>query len=251
MTRKLLAIFSALLIAASLCACNSEKEKESDTSGKINIGGETTDKAGSETEDESGQGIGTGSQNNTDNAESYTYTEKNDIVYIIHPNGAVKLHGDGETSDTSLINGSKINRIAISTDGSWSKVVYENKTYYVVTKCLTTMSNLDEGFTDVSKTLHLDVDALSIRITPSMDNHTIGYFGKGDEVKIIAENTETGWYKVEFVNYDGDTVTGYVADDDKYYTEKSTAAESEAESTESTAASVADKGEETTAAAGK
>lgn len=245
MTRKILAIFSALLIAASLCACSSDKNEESDTNKKIDV--ETTGGTTGETDGESGEGIGTGSSDKKDDPESYKYNEKSDVVYIIHPNGAVRLHGEGETADTSLKNGSKLNRIAISTDGSWSKIVYENKTYYVVTSCLTTMADLDEGFTAVSKTLHLDTDALSIRNTPSMDNQVIGYYNKGDEVKVIAENISTGWYKVEFVNYEGQTITGYVADDDKYYVEKDTAAESTSQETESNE----DTNDVTTATAGK
>ncbi len=213
--RKFLAILSAILITASLCACNNVGEEET-TGGKINIGEGTGTE---EVTDENGSVVKGDENNQYDvDPEDATYTDANDTVYIIHPNGAVKLHGEGDTKDTSLKNGSELKRIAISKKDGWSKVIYNEKTYYVVTSCLTTMKNFDEGFVAVDKTLTLAVTSLNIRNTPSMDNQIIGYLSADVPVKVIAENTTTGWYKVEFTAYGGETAVGYVVSDAKYYT---------------------------------
>ena len=51
-------------------------------------------------------------------------------------------------------------------------------------------------------------------------------FRSGEETKVIAENTETGWYKVEFVAYGGETMTGYIKSGaDNFVTETETTSE--------------------------
>ncbi len=231
--RKFLAILSALLIAASLCACNNGGEEET-TDGKININDETNDNGETNNNGGTNNGeTGTGENGNeitppeVDDPENADYVTADDTVYIIHPNGAVKLHGAGDTKDTSLKNGSELKRIAISEKDGWSKVLYNEETYYVVTSCLTTMADFDEGFVEVEKTLTLAVTSLNIRNTPSMDNQIIGYLSADIPVKVIAENTTTGWYKVEFTAYGGATETGYVVSDAKYYTEETTTTDAE------------------------
>ena len=240
MNRRLLAIISALLISASLCACSGGKEEET-TGNKIEVPSREETSSNTETNEQ-------GSQINPPVADKapgeLEYTAKDGKVYILHENGAVNLRNADGTVFKSFDNGTEFERIAVSKDGEWTKVKYEDKEYYVVTNCVTDLADLDEGFAKVDKTLKLKTDALSIRMSPETTGRVVGYYDKGDEVKVIAENTTIGWYKVEFTAYGGATAIGYVASDAKYYEADETTEAATTDSEETTAAT-----EETTTAA--
>ena len=239
MNRRLLAIISALLISASLCACSGGKEEET-TDNKIEVPSREETSSNTETNEQ-------GSQINPPVADKapgeLEYTAKDGKVYILHENGAVNLRNADGTVFKSFDNGTEFERIAVSKDGEWTKVKYEDKEYYVVTNCVTDLADLDEGFAKVEKTLKLKTDALSIRMSPETTGRVVGYYDKGDEVKVIAENTTIGWYKVEFTAYGGATAIGYVASDAKYYEADETTEAATTDSEETTAAT-----EETTTA---
>ena len=216
MTKKILAVILAVLMIAALCACTPNEEEETTTDNRIDINDPENTGSGTESNE-------TGSQVEnppvTDVPGELDYTASEGKVYILHENGAVNLRNADGTVFKSFPNGTELNRIAVSNDGEWTKVVYEGKEYYVVTACVTDIADIDEGFVETSKTLTLATAALSIRIAPSMNNSIIGYFDEGDEIKVIAENATEGWYKVEFVAYGGETKTGYIASNAKYFVE--------------------------------
>ena len=232
MNRRLLAIISALLISASLCACSGGKEEET-TGNKIEVPSREETSSNTETNEQ-------GSQINPPVADKapgeLEYTAKDGKVYILHENGAVNLRNADGTVFKSFDNGTEFERIAVSKDGEWTKVKYEDKEYYVVTNCVTDLADLDEGFAKVEKTLKLKTDALSIRMSPETTGRVVGYYDKGDEVKVIAENTTIGWYKVEFTAYGGATAIGSVASDAKYYEADETTEAATTDSEETTAA---------------
>ena len=231
MNRRLLAIISALLISASLCACSGGKEEET-TDNKIEVPSREETSSNTETNEQ-------GSQINPPVADKapgeLEYTAKDGKVYILHENGAVNLRNADGTVFKSFDNGTEFERTAVSKDGEWTKVKYEDKEYYVVTSCITDLKDLDEGFAKVEKTLKLKTAALSIRMSPETTGRVVGYYNEGDEVKVIAENTTTGWYKVEFTAYGGETTIGYVASDAKYYETDETTEETTTASEETTA----------------
>ena len=134
---------------------------------------------------------------------------------------------------TELVKIAESNESAIDSEGNeykWFKVKYDDAEWYVKSTLVTSMSNPDDGFTAVTKTLYLNTKSLSIRLYPNTENPAVGYLYKGDAVKIIAENTESGWYKIDF---EGSTYTPageyYVVSDAKYFSEKPVQAEAEAE----------------------
>ena len=246
MNKKLIAIISAvalvglLAVAASFAACGDNNPAEEDTSSntQVNIPG-----------DESG------SENNVTPNEELTFTDCDaQDVYVLHANGAVNLRSNPDYTATSIKvsvnNGTKLSRVAVSTNGEWSKVVYEENVYYIVTKALTTFANLDEGFVACDKTLTKAEGSLTIRIEPAMsEKDPIGWYKEGDTVKVVAENATTGWYKVEFVNSDGNTVFGYIASDAKYFvgakdetSEESSSVETETETETETEAKAENSG---------
>ncbi len=222
MTRKLIALFSALLIAASFCACNGNGgEEDSTNDNNINISGDEEPSGGDSTGGETGEDI-TSPEDNTKNPGDLSYTDKNDKIYVLAPSGALNLRTADYEIKKSVETGTELSRIAISTDGVWSKIVYEEETLYVNNKYITSLADLDAGFTAVEKTL-VSVGALKCHIAPEqdeawqMDIKIVNWYEEGDEVKVVAENTTTGWYKVEFTAYGGATAYGYVVSDAKYY----------------------------------
>jgi hypothetical protein len=224
MNKKILAIITALLLAASLCACGDKQEEETTNNNKIDIpNGSDTQGTGDEESDASEESDETNDQNASageeDDHADQTYVDLSEAktVYILHPNGAVKLHGTGEVKDTSLPNGSQVSMVAKSENGEWSKVVYNNTTYYVASACLTELQDLDAGFTPVERTLKVKVKSVNVRNTPSMDNHIIGYLYQDENVKVLAQNAEEGWLKVEFVPYGGGTAVGYVVANQEFF----------------------------------
>jgi len=221
MFKKLLAILLVLLMSVSLFACNDTEEDTTD-GGNINITEGDTDENG-----ETGDEIDTGSTpTEIGDPGEYSYSECNETVYVNNPDSAATLRTADYVAKGSVAHGTELRRIGLSTDAAnyWSKVVYNEETYYVATKLLTTMKNPDEGFVEVTKTVVINekTGALNIRNIPSMESTVVGYASAGKDIKVIAENVATGWYKIEFVNADEKTVTGYIASDAKYFVTKET-----------------------------
>ncbi|MBE6584300.1 MAG: hypothetical protein E7649_04850 [Ruminococcaceae bacterium] len=225
MTKKILAIILAALMVAALAACtNGNNGGESTTDGgTINVGNNESNN-GTETEpDETGSEVQT--PDNVEAPGELDYVESTGFVYILHKNGAVNLRKADNSIFKSFPNGTKFQKIAVSEDGSVTKVVYEGEQYYIYSTGVTTLENLDEGFVEESKTLVLATDSLKIRIAPDYENthEAIGFYQKGQEVKVIAvnvSNPEEPWYKVEFVAYGGETKTGYVSASAKHYVQE-------------------------------
>lgn len=230
MTRRLIAIFTALLLTATLCACNDDKPpKDEETTGtKINIGTQDETDSQEQTEETSEEKT---TETETDApVVSTTFTEQKDTVYVISFANQVNLRSEPNMKETSakmvVENGIELQRIAVSDDG-WSKVIYDGSEYYIGSTYVTTLKDLDEGFTEVSKTLTL-AGSLFVRISPTMDNEKIDTLAEGAVVTVVAENTNTGWYKITF---DGlYAKEGYIVSDAKYFVadEETTAAADEA-----------------------
>ncbi len=237
----------ALIVAASLVACNNEEEDptEEPTNTATETGTEV-DTSEKET-DEEGSEIGTGAPADSSVPGELDYVESIGTVYILHKNSAVNLRNADNTIFKSFNNGTELQKIAVSTNGDWTKVLYEGEEYYIISSGVTTLANLDAGFEDVDMTLVIAAESLKIRIAPDYENthEPIGFYQKGDEAKVIGINTtnpEEPWYKVEFVAYDGETKTGYVSAASKHYVQDETEAATEATTEAATDASTESAG---------
>lgn len=218
MSRKLFAILMALIISASLVACNGN-ENEEPTGGKVD---NTTTETGTEANtneaatNEEGETVGNNAPTEIGDPKDYTYTECDQTVYVNNPNSAVTLRTAEYKAKGSVAHGTELRRIGISTDGAnyWSKIIYEEKEYYVASKFLTTLKDADEGFVAVDKIVVVNkmTGSLNIRNLPTFDGSAIiGYALAGVETHVIAENTETGWYKIEFIPYGSqEKAVGYI-----------------------------------------
>lgn len=201
--KKLLIILAALLVASSLVACNNNdsKDNENDTNSTLKVPTNTSGNDEQTTEKE---------VSNTP-ATDRTFKETNDKIVIASGSGALNLRTDTNLKDSSLSGislstGTVLDRV--STDGEWSKVTYEEKTYYVVNK-YTGNATLVDGFEDVSKTIKIKdnddtANGLNIRAIPDKDSGTITVMAiaqAGDTVKVTGYHTgldlTQGWYRVE------------------------------------------------------
>ena len=232
MTKKILAIILAALMVVTMVACtNGNKDEDTTTDGKINITTEGSTDDSTES-DETGAPVDT-TEDKTPG--EYDYNESTGTVYILHANGAVNLRKADGTVFKSFPNGTELQKIAVSSDGSMTKVVYEGKEYYIYSSCVTTLADPDEGFVEENLTLVLATASLKIRRVPDYEDahEPIGFYQEGNEVKVIAVNNtnpDEPWYKVEFVANDGSTKTGYVSAAKKWYVQDKTETGSETES---------------------
>lgn len=132
---------------------------------------------------------------------------------------------------TALIKIAESNETAKDSDGydyKWYKVKYEDAEWFVKSTLTTTVEDPDNGFVAVEKTLYLNTQGLSVRQFPNTENNPVAYLSMGEEIKVIAENTELGWYKI---SYDGKYVKGefYITSEAKYFSETPVETGSESE----------------------
>ena len=215
MNKKIIAIIVAVALVfvvalvATLVACNDNEQNPEESGSQVEL------PSGSESESGSG-----GSSSTIGDPGEYTYTACNETVYV--SSSAATLRTAEYEAKGSVKQGTALTRTGISNDadGYWSKVTYEGETYYVASKLLTDIADPNEGFVEVSKTVVVNekTGSLNIRSLPTTKgSEIIGYAEAGVEITVIAENTTTGWYKVQFVAYSGETMTGYIASDAKYF----------------------------------
>ncbi|MBR3879639.1 MAG: hypothetical protein IKJ24_05925, partial [Clostridia bacterium] len=160
MIKKILALLLVLLLSVALFACNDNEEETTDD-GKINV--ETNDQTG----DETGNEIETGDVNTEiGDPGEYSYSERNETVYVNNPDSAVTLRSADYEPMGSIAHGTELKRIGLSTDNAnyWSKVIYEEEEYYIASKFITTIKNPDEGFVEVTKTVVVNEQTGSLNI---------------------------------------------------------------------------------------
>jgi uncharacterized protein YgiM (DUF1202 family) len=247
MARKILAITIALLMAVSLIACTNGNEEES-TSGNntINIPEEsTTTTGGNSTETGTETGNGGAVIDEKPGDLTYDALEAAEDIYVLHQNGAVNLREADNSIFKSVANGTALKRIAISKDGVWSKVLYEGKEYYIVTKAVTTFADVTAGFVATTLTL-TSVGSLNVRIAPEVSeiagkvtqDNVVGTFEPGDKIKVVAYNEELGWYQVEFdCDYEGPV---FIRAKAEYFVETSTTTEETTTAVEETTTAAAE-----------
>ena len=260
MTRKIIAIFAALLLSLSFVACSEQQETtEETTATKIEI---TTDATTAETTEEETEAEETKapSTSGVKDPGEYGYTDCNETLYVyINGGGEVTLRAADYEYLGTLKQGDKVTRIGVSNDadGYWSKVTVGGKTGYVASKFLSEINVLaPEGFTAVEKTVKIDpmTGSLNVREIPDMSGDIIAWVTSEAPVKVLAENTVSGWYQIETTNPEGKTVIGYIASNAEYFVKEETTTEAttaEVTEAETEAATEAETETETAAPAGK
>ena len=223
------ALIAAIIIVASFAACN-DNNNPGETDGSNQASLPEDEESGNET------GNGSSTPSEIGNPGEYTYADRNETVYV--SSSAATLRTADYEAKGSIPHGTQLQRTGLSTDEAnyWSKVTHDGETYYIASKLLTDVNpaEVDAGFTTVDKTVRLNGNGetgtlfLNIRDIPSMQSSVIGQVTWEMEIKVIAENSTTEWYKIEFVDYEGATKTGYIASDAKYYVTANTETNTEA-----------------------
>ena len=147
------------------------------------------------------------------------YVAESTTVYV--KTATAKLYEVEDTEKTETVkrfdeeNKNKLTRIAKSTDNAWSKVTFNDKTYYVLTSSLTTADMLAEHFTVLTSEQTMYVSntdgGVNIRQYPTAESNELSKPLKslpvGTAIKVLA--TGTGWYKIRYEN-GSESVTGFM-----------------------------------------
>lgn len=226
--KKIIIILAALLVATSLVACNNNNnDNDNNEVPTVSIPSTPTEE--------------TPTEDNTPSVDR-DFDEKNDVIYVMTPNGAANLRTDTNFDESSKSGVSVPNNTAlerIGADANWSKVVYEGEEYYIANKLIITKDVLD-GFEDVSKTVKVAAASINVRYAPArLTDEPIYTLVEGVEVEVVGFNAdlgEEGWYKIKLAD-DADYEYGYVSAYHEYYVaEASTEAATEAATEASTEA---------------
>lgn len=236
---KKLALFLAvlMLISAMFVACSKKNKDVDDDVKKPSVENETkTDETTGETTTD-----GTGEDETTGEYTPATFTFSNCDETEVYAVGSVNIRKQpsfaSDVEKKAVVDKTALVKIAVSNETAtdsenneykWFKVRYEDQEWYVKSTLVTSIIDADAGFTPVEKTLYLNTKSLSIRQFPTTENPAVGYLYKGNTVKVIAENVESGWYKIQF---EGSTYTPageyYIVSDANYFSEKPVEADAE------------------------
>lgn len=167
----------------------------------------------------------------TENVESVKTGYPDDYHYkMLYENVYVNCEAVIYNSDYEVVctleRGTKVIRVGISdTDGYyWSEIALDKdgtEFYYIATKFLSGDLEIDSGFTGVYRIAKIkeQVGEINIFNIPSAENgRVINSISAGEDVYIIAENTDLGFYKVFYPTM-GWIGQGYVSSDKDLYSE--------------------------------
>ena len=223
---KFFAIIMALILALSITACGNKNNEESTTGQKINIQEDEPKNTQNTTEETSNQNEETTAKVPTVDRQSdpgeFTYVETNDTVYVINKINSVTFRSGSYAALGEFKNGTALERIAISEDGRWSKVIFNGVEGYVATRNLTSHNPKDNNFEPCDLTLTVTKDkTVNVRISPEIPTgidttdedevyfNVVAQIFEGFTFKVIAVDSELGWYKIEYAPAAGTLAEGY------------------------------------------
>lgn len=227
--KKLAIILAALLISSAMLAACSKNDGDENLSG--NDPDPITDESSINDETDSDSTTEEETSNDEDDSTTtpdipvveFTFKEVENItIYTYKP---VNLHNAPNLESSSAVKdqltaGAKLLKVGESNETSKDKsgsdyklfkvklLDKEDNTEYYIKSTLTTIvdpNNVDAGFTEVSKTVYTTFGSTLIgRLLPDPEHYgytdtgiyTIGKKDASVEINVVAENTESGWYKI-------------------------------------------------------
>ena len=227
-----------MLISAMVVACSKKTQDEEDDVKKDPVIEDETD-ANDATDETTTNGTVEDNTTGEYTPATFTFTDCDETeVYAVgsvnirkQPSFASDVEKKAVVDKTVLVKIAVSNETATDSENNeykWFKVRYEDQEWYVKSTLVTSIVDADAGFTPVEKTLYLNTKSLSIRQFPTTENPAVGYLYKGNTVKVIAENVESGWYKIQF---EGSTYTPageyYIVSNANYFSETPVDADAE------------------------
>lgn len=144
---------------------------------------------------ETGEG-GEGGEGGTDDPSLPTEEQTEEIIYAIASTTVNVRKSDSEKAEKigRLTGGTKVQVLEQMVNG-WTKIVYEKKEGYVMSKYLKVQESAKK-FTPIGKVKA--TDNINVRADASADSSKIGTLVKGDSVDLLAVEGE--WCKINFKN---------------------------------------------------
>jgi uncharacterized protein YraI len=142
---------------------------------------------------ETGEG-GEGGEGGTDDPSLPTEEQTEEIIYAIASTTVNVRKSDSEKAEKigRLTGGTKVQVLEQMVNG-WTKIVYEKKEGYVMSKYLKVQESAKK-FTPIGKVKA--TDNINVRADASADSSKIGTLVKGDSVDLLAVEGE--WCKINF-----------------------------------------------------
>ena len=138
-----------------------------------------------------------------------TFNPVDYVVYVTVAQCNLRDYPSTEEGMSNIVyialNAEELVAIGLSTDGKWYKVLYTEKetakqvTCYV-SASVVSKSRVDEGFTDVTKTVYVTAEQLNIRTAPTADDAStiIAAAVKGTALQVVGVNAAGTWYKIRY-----------------------------------------------------
>ncbi len=195
--KKILTLVLALLLAASLFACNGNNHTTTDADTTA-AAPESTDSPESTAAPESTQAPETTDAPETTNTPEgeLAFTDANETVYVHGTDGLNirESHSLDSKGIGSMREGESLVRTGVATiedeDGIlWSRVSYYGKTAYASSEYLTTAAPFE--FTNESATVYVTTDQLNLRAKPSPAATILVSLKRGDKVERTGVSTTT------------------------------------------------------------
>ena len=132
----------------------------------------------------------------------YTWETKSDTVYVLFEANLRKEPSMSATAIDTAKYGKSLSRVAVSSDGSWNKVLFDGVECYIYAP-LTTNNAKEVTFTEVDdKEVYINVDeTMFLRTTPCYYDGFEANLGevvkRGDKLIQTGINEEGNWARVE------------------------------------------------------
>ena len=138
-----------------------------------------------------------------------TFNPVDYVVYVTVAQCNLRDYPSTEEGMSNIVyiamNAEELVAIGLSADGKWYKVLYTEKesnkevTCYV-SASVVSKSKVDEGFTDVTKTVYVTAEQLNIRTAPTADDAStiIAAAVKGTALQVVGVNAAGTWYKIRY-----------------------------------------------------
>ncbi|WP_283592724.1 SH3 domain-containing protein [Paraclostridium bifermentans] len=139
-------------------------------------------------------------QNNQDNSEVI----QSNLKVSVNKGSSLNVRS-GPSTNYKIIGKAKNGHILKATEktGDWYKIIYDGKTGYVQENFIKVSNSQNESSTEQNVVVaegpaEVTANKLNVRTGPGVNNPVICQVEKGNIIGIVAKETNTGWFKIQF-----------------------------------------------------